>query len=93
MVGMPLHTDGSTSQMAVEVERFGGWLGRATGLPIAYQDERYSSREATGMLAGIGLTRARKKERTDAVAAQVVLQSWLEVQSAGGGAAAGALDG
>mgnify|MGYP002628565539 CR=1 FL=1 len=93
VVGMPLHTDGSTSQMAVEVERFGGWLGRATGLPIAYQDERYSSREATGMLAGIGLTRARKKERTDAVAAQVVLQSWLEVQSAGGGAAAGALDG
>ena len=45
------------------------------------------------MLAGIGLTRARKKERTDAVAAQVVLQSWLEAQSAGGGAAAGALDG
>jgi RNase H-fold protein (predicted Holliday junction resolvase) len=35
------------------------------------------------MLAGVGLTRGRKKARTDAVAALVVLQSWLESQSRG----------
>lgn len=91
VLGLPLHADGSSSEMAEEVERFGRWLGRATGLPIAYQDERYSSREAAGMLAGVGLTRARKKARSDAVAAQVVLRSWIEDQAAGGGAAPGAL--
>ena len=92
VVGLPLHADGSTSEMADEVERFGRWLGRATGLPVAYQDERYTSREAAGMLAGVGLSRARKKARSDAVAAQLVLQAWIEAQAAGGGAAPGALD-
>ena len=80
VVGLPIHSDGTDSAMSVEVERFGGWLGRITGLPIAFHDERYRSREAAGLLAGVGLTRGRKKARADAVAAQVVLQSWLESQ-------------
>ncbi len=83
VVGLPVHTDGTDSAMSVEVERFGAWLGRITGLPVVFHDERYSSREAAGMLAGVGLTRGRKKERADAVAAQVVLQSWLDSQSRG----------
>jgi putative Holliday junction resolvase len=91
VVGLPLHADGGTSEMADEVGRFGRWLGRATGLPVAYQDERYTSREAAGLLAGVGLTRARKKQRSDAVAAHLVLQAWIEAQAAGGGTAPGAL--
>lgn len=83
VVGLPVHADGTDSAMSVEVERFGAWLGRITGLPVAFHDERYSSREAAGMLAGVGLTRGRKKARADAVAAQVVLQSWLDSQSRG----------
>ncbi len=83
VVGLPVHADGTDSAMSVEVERFGAWLGRITGRPVAFHDERYSSREAAGMLAGVGLTRGRKKERADAVAAQVVLQSWLDSQSRG----------
>jgi putative Holliday junction resolvase len=69
--------------MSIEVERFGGWLAAETGLPVVFHDERYSSREATGLLAGSGLTRGRKKARTDAIAAQVVLSSWLEAQAHG----------
>ncbi|MCE9631320.1 MAG: Holliday junction resolvase RuvX [Planctomycetia bacterium] len=83
VVGLPVHADGTDSAMSVEVERFGAWLGRITGLPIAFHDERYSSHEAAGMLAGVGLTRGRKKARADAVAAQVVLQSWLDSQTRG----------
>jgi len=83
VVGLPVHADGTDSAMSVEVERFGAWLGRITGLPVAFHDERYSSREAAGMLAGVGMTRGRKKERADAVAAQVVLQSWLDSQTRG----------
>ena len=83
VVGLPVHADGTDSAMSVEVERFGAWLGRITGRPVVFHDERYSSREADGMLAGVGMTRGRKKQRADAVAAQVVLQSWLESQSRG----------
>ena len=85
VVGLPIHADGSDSRMSVEVERFGGWLAAETGLPVVFHDERYSSREATGLLAGSGLSRGRKKERTDAIAAQVVLASWLDAQAHGGG--------
>jgi len=78
VVGLPLNTDGTPSAMSREVERFGGWLGRATGLPVAYQDERYTSHEAATMLAGVGLSRGQKKSRSDAVAAQLVLRGWME---------------
>lgn len=80
VIGLPVHADGSDSRMSVEVERFGHWLGEATGLPFVFHDERYSSREATGLLAGSGLTRGKKKQRFDAVAAQIVLASWMESQ-------------
>lgn len=94
VVGLPIHADGSESRMSVEVERFGAWLAAETGLPIVFHDERYSSREATGLLVGSGLTRAGKKARTDAIAAQVVLSSWLEAQAGGtAGLRPGALDG
>lgn len=84
VVGLPIHADGSASAMSQEVERFGGWLARTTGLPVEFHDERYTSREAAGLLSGIGLTRGRKKERADAVAAQLVLAAWLELQAQGG---------
>ena len=81
VVGLPLHADGAASEMSAEVERFAAWLSRTTGRPVAFQDERFSSHEAAGKLAGVGLTRAGKKKRSDAVAAQVVLASWLEQQA------------
>ncbi|MEI6256286.1 MAG: Holliday junction resolvase RuvX [Planctomycetota bacterium] len=93
VVGLPIHADGNDSKMSVEVERFGAWLESETGLTVVFHDERYSSREATGLLAGSGLSRGRKKERSDAIAAQVVLSSWMEAQAHGGGLRPGALDG
>jgi putative Holliday junction resolvase len=78
VVGLPLHADGRASDMSREAERFGAWLARVTGLPVALHDERHTSREAAGLLAGTGLSRGRKKQRSDAVAAQVILASWLE---------------
>ena len=84
VVGLPVHADGTASDMSREAERFGRWLSRTTGLPVVFHDERYTSREAAGMLSGVGLTRGRKKERADAVAAQLVLASWMESQAHGG---------
>ncbi len=82
VVGLPLHADGSSSGMSQEAQRFGGWLARATGLPVAYHDERYTSHEAAGMLSGIGLSRGQKKSQSDAVAAQVILRSWMDAEKA-----------
>ena len=93
VVGLPIHADGSDSKMSVEVEKFGGWLAVATGLPVVFQDERFTSIEAAGKLAGHGFSRGRKKARTDAIAAQILLADWLESQASGSPAhRPGALD-
>lgn len=78
VVGLPLHADGSTGTMADEARSFGTWLARTTERPVVFHDERYTSHEAAGRLAGVGLTRQRRKTRLDAVAAQVILATWLE---------------
>lgn len=83
VVGLPIHADGSDSRMSVEVEKFGAWLAATTGLPVTFQDERFTSIEAAGKLAGHGFSRGRKKARTDAIAAQIVLSDWLESQATG----------
>ena len=94
VVGLPVHADGSDSRMSVEVERFGAWLAAATGVPVTFHDERYSSVEAAGKLAGLGLSRGKKKARTDSIAAQILLTAWMEATAAGTPATRpGALDG
>lgn len=81
VVGLPVHADGSDSRMSVEVERFAVWLGATTSRPVCFQDERYTSIEAAGMLAGLGLSRGKKKARADSIAAQIILTSWMESQA------------
>jgi len=94
VVGLPVHADGSDSRMSVEVERFGAWLAAVTGLPVTFHDERYTSVEAAGKLAGLGLSRGKKKARTDSIAAQILLTAWMEAAAAGTTPARpGALDG
>ena len=78
VVGLPLHADGSESAMSQEARRFGAWLAGVTGLPVAWQDERYTSSEAAGRLAGLGLSRGKKKARSDSIAAQIILSGWME---------------
>jgi putative Holliday junction resolvase len=77
IVGLPLHADGRESEMSAEARAFGAWLAEVTQRPVVYQDERYTSAAADGRLAGVGLTRGRKKARADAVAAQIMLETWL----------------
>lgn len=68
VVGLPLHTDGSDSVMSIEVERFGTWLSTTTGVPVVFHDERFSSVEATDLLSFSGLSRGKRKARTDSLA-------------------------
>ncbi|HVK13837.1 MAG TPA: Holliday junction resolvase RuvX [Gemmataceae bacterium] len=88
VVGLPVHTDGREGVKAVEARAFGTWLAEVTGLPVVYADERFSTAFAESALWAAGLTHKKRKQRRDAVAAQVMLQGYIE-----GGQAGGALDG
>ncbi|MEW5754890.1 MAG: Holliday junction resolvase RuvX [Pseudomonadota bacterium] len=78
VVGMPRNMDGSQHELAKRVTRFGNQLHGRYGKPVFFVDERLSSREAERQLAP-GAAR-RDKGLIDRMAAQVILQDWLDQQ-------------
>jgi putative Holliday junction resolvase len=78
VVGLPVHMSGAEGQKAREAREFGLWLGEVTKLPIAFFDERLTTVEAERFLLAAGLTNKRRKQRRDRVAAQILLQTYLD---------------
>jgi putative Holliday junction resolvase len=78
LIGLPIHLDGRESEKAKEARAYGIWLNQITGLPIAFADERFSTVQAEAALWSAGLTHKRRKARRDQVAAQIVLQGFLD---------------
>lgn len=72
VVGMPSRVDGSEHEMAAPIQRFIRQLEGRFRLPVHVVDERLSSREAQHRLAAQG-----RDQPCDAVAAQVILETWL----------------
>lgn len=78
VVGLPIHCDGGESQKSQEAREFARWLAEQTKLPVRLFDERFTTTDANQRIAGGGFTRDKKKRRVDAIAAQVLLESFLE---------------
>ena len=78
VVGLPVHTDGREGQQAIKARAFGCWLAEVTGLPVVFWDERFTTVEAEGYLLAAGLTDKQRKARRDRVAAQILLQAYLD---------------
>ena len=78
VVGLPVHTTGREGQKAVEARAFGGWLAEVTGLPVFFYDERFTTVLAESALWEAGLTHKKRKARRDRVAAQMLLQAYLD---------------
>jgi len=78
VVGLPLHTTGREGTKAHEAREFGEWLKGVTGLPVVYADERFTTAFAESALWSAGLTHKKRKARRDAVAAQMMLQAFLD---------------
>lgn len=78
VVGLPVHSSGDESAKSLEAREFAAMLADVTSLPVALHDERYSSKEATRYLSAAKLTKKKRKQRIDMVAAQIILASFLE---------------
>ena len=76
VVGLPLHLDGTTQPLTARAQRFGNQLKGRYNLPVEMMDERLTSHEAESELA----KRRSKSGKTDidALAAALILQSWLD---------------
>lgn len=82
VVGLPYELDGSEGRSARLARQIGEELGRLTGLPVAYQDERFSTVEASNRLYEAGLNSRQQRSVIDAQAAAVILEDWIKAQQA-----------
>lgn len=82
VVGLPLELDGREDRPARLARQIGTALAEASGLPVAYVDERFSSVQAERRLIAAGMSRARRKAVIDQEAAVIILQGWLDHGSA-----------
>jgi putative pre-16S rRNA nuclease len=78
VIGLPVHVSGDESAKSREARTFGQWVAKSSGLPVCYFDERYSSAQAESLLLAAELTKKRRKERMDKLAAQILLAAYLE---------------
>ncbi|MDY6834578.1 MAG: Holliday junction resolvase RuvX [Chloroflexota bacterium] len=78
VVGMPRSLDGNLSKQAGRISGFVSALSERTGLPIETWDERYSTVSARKMMQEAGTKRTHRKKNIDALAATVILQSYLD---------------
>ena len=78
VVGLPIHCDGGESQKSRECRDFARWLRDETQLPVRMFDERFTTAAAKQRMSGAKLSRQGKKKRVDAIAALVMLESFME---------------
>lgn len=78
VVGMPLHLSGKAGEKVREVFEFVHRLQGKVRIPIKTQDERLTTVQAEGALREGGVAPARRKEMIDQVAAQLILQAYLD---------------
>jgi putative holliday junction resolvase len=77
VVGRPRHDDGSEHGVARLAEKFARRLESRFALPVAFVDETLTSAVAAEMLRG-KRTRAGRASDLDAMAATLILQSFLD---------------
>lgn len=85
VVGLPLELDGTVGHRARLVQRFVAALEavlKDMSPPVTLHtwDERFSTAAAERTLLEADVSRARRKRSVDALAAQFILQGWLDAQ-------------
>jgi len=78
---MPYNMDGSENEMTVKARQFMKKLEEKYALQVHSVDERLSTREARDVSRENAEASGKKfdeKEAVDSIAAQLILESWLE---------------
>jgi putative Holliday junction resolvase len=80
VVGLPVRSRGEEGRKAKDARSFGAWLAEVTALPIDHFDEGFTTVHAEQHLWDAGLTHKKRKARRDMLAAQILLQSYLDAR-------------
>ena len=80
VLGLPLDPEGREGTAARSARAFAERLRGALTVPVEMIDESFSTVEAEAILLEADLSRARRKQVVDRLAAAVILQRWLDQQ-------------
>lgn len=75
--GLPLNFDGSESLQSAKARRFAELLASKTDIPIVFEDERFTTTEATRVLISADMRRGDRKKVVDKIAASYILEGYL----------------
>lgn len=78
VLGYPKHMDNTIGERAQKSETFKEKLERRTGLPVILWDERLTTVAADNAMDEAGLSREKKKNYVDMIAASLILQGYLD---------------
>jgi putative Holliday junction resolvase len=78
VLGLPRRLNGEPTEQTGHVRALADHLRAMVALPLVFQDERLSSREAEALLARNERDWRKRKALLDAMAAAVILQDYLD---------------
>jgi putative Holliday junction resolvase len=79
--GLPLDGEGHETDWTAEIRALGVEIAKRTGLPIRFLDERFTTAAALRTVKEMGESTRGRKGDVDALAATILLQQALNVQS------------
>jgi putative Holliday junction resolvase len=83
VVGLPISMNGTHSVKTKETLEFVERLSKAASVPVKTWDERLTSRQAERALLEADVSRHKRKQLSDKLAAQLILQSYLDCRKKG----------
>jgi putative Holliday junction resolvase len=78
VVGLPRNMDGTEGEGAVAARNFVAKVKKEFGLRVELWDERLTTVQAEKALIAGDVSRKKRKDKKDALAAAIMLQSWLD---------------
>lgn len=79
VLGLPKNMNNTKGYAAKRSEDFGLLLTKELNIKVEYQDERLSSVSANNILLLADVSRKKRKDKVDNVAATIILQNYLDI--------------
>ena len=78
VVGLPKNMNGSEGPSGEMAKSFAAEIEKVLPTPIVFWDERLTSRVAEQAMIGADVSRKKRKQKVDALAAILILQNYLD---------------
>ena len=83
ILGYPKNMNGTIGPRALETEEFKKMLEDTFKIEVVLQDERLSTKEASGYMIKADMSRKKRKKKIDSLAANIILQTYLDKRKGG----------